>query len=178
MRVWKNIKFILYIAIAICILLFRETLLEEIRWVVGPLIVLYALESIIISVVSKSEKLEFLEDLKFYSSLVELILAGIILFVETDYETVCIIWAVWSILRENGELKECFELLKHKIPAGLSLIESLVSIYFSIGLILTPTEHHANLHLYLLSIELISAVLFPVLRAVYANKFLAKQENE
>lgn len=86
-------------------------------------------------------------------------------------------WAIWTILRESEELKECYSLFKERTPFLLNLAESIVTIVFSILMIADSSawENHATVHLYLLIVELITAVIFPEFRWFY--KVYIKQEK-
>ena len=92
--------------------------------------------------------------------------------------TICIIWAVWAILREADEIAEYYELFKERIPCLLGFAESVVAIVFSITLIIEPGEHHAMIHMYLLIVELLSAVIFPQLRCVYVKYIVKNKKHE
>ena len=87
-----------------------------------------------------------------------------------DYQSICIIWAVWSILRESREIEEAVIKMCKRIPVFLDLMESIVCIVFSILLIINPNEHHALIHIYLLSVELFTICLFPLLGDIYAKR--------
>ncbi len=143
---------------------------------------MYAMEPIIVAITTKKDT--WLEDHDLFKGVFELILGVVTLaFISTNvvdddgYKTICVIWAVWAILREAGEIREAIELFKEKEPAVLSVIESLVVLYFSVTLLMEPGEHHAMIHLYLLFVELVTAVLFPALRQLYC-KYFKKEEKE
>ena len=96
---------------------------------------------------------------------------GITLISSTDdFEIICVVWGVWSIVREMIEIHEILSGEVKGIPALTSGIESIVAITFSIMLIITPGEHHAHTHLYLLIAELMITGLIPALEAIFPHK--------
>ena len=90
--------------------------------------------------------------------------------VNDDLVKVCVIWGTWSILREAFEFAENSESLMHKGPGLCSMIESIVVIVLSITMIAHPSEHHAHVHIFLLGIELILEVVFPLLYLLWYRK--------
>ena len=58
-------------------------------------------------------------------------------------------------MRESYELKELVSDYKTLLPKMLSGVESITVIVFSVLLILEPGEHHAIIHMCLLTAELI-----------------------
>ena len=95
---------------------------------------------------------------------------AVLLFVNFSYESVCVIWATWSILRESYEIKEIACELKNIVPKVISGVESIVVIVFSILLLIEPGHHHALIHLYLLLAELLITPLTPLLDELLTNK--------
>ena len=159
MKIWKSIKTALYIAVAVLIIVFREPVVENIKYLVGSLMIVYGAEKAILSLVNRHEKFEL------YSliwGVIEVMVGTITIAFINEYSSVCVIWAIWAILREALEVEECILEFKEKtVVCVLSLIESAVAIVFSILLMIHPTEHHAMTHIYLLAVELITCVLFP-----------------
>ena len=171
---YNLIKLGVYIVLGILVFIFRETLVHNLKYFIGGLMLLYALEEILFILIHHLHHV-FHED-KLYLGLIELIFGIVLLSVNVSYEGVCIIWATWSILRESYEIKEIACELKTIPPKIISGIESIVVIVFSILLIIEPGEHHAMIHLYLLLVELIVTPLTPLL-----DEFLTKRkknENE
>ena len=106
----------------------------------------------------------FYKENSFYWGLIEILLGLIVLLFVSDYTTICVTWAIWSILREALEVEEIISGLIEKIPVVLSvisMIESIAVIILSTLLIVNPGEHHATIHSYLLSIELILTATIP-----------------
>ena len=92
-----------------------------------------------------------------------------------ELRIVCVLWSIWSIMREGVEIYEkaieCFK--KHPITSVANLAESVVVIVFSIMLICAKDghelEHHAHAHVILLGIELIIEVIW-----IYVGEFEAR----
>ena len=80
-----------------------------------------------------------------------------------EFSTVCIVWAIWAILREANEIREAVSELSNLVPSIIELATGIVNIVFSILMIITPTPQHATIHLYLLIIELAVASGIPII---------------
>ena len=167
---YYSIKLIVYAIIAVLIFVFRKEMVENLKYFIGGLMLLYGLEEILFEVIYSRHHI--LHQSKLYLGFIELLLGAVMLSVPMAYESVCIIWATWSILRESYEIKEVFCELKCLAPKILSATESIVIIVFSILLIIEPGEHHAMIHLYLLLVELIVSPLTPLL-----DELLSKKKN-
>ena len=171
MKTYKIIKFVFYILLGTLILIFNNPLLEYVPFLVGSIMILYGLEDTIVKIFLK----EFKEDITKSVDNLLIIMLGIILFFLNKPEhfvSACIIWATWSILREEWEIKEkAIEESNSLIIAIVNVIESIVLIVFSILLIFSPTEHHAHVHIILLGIELMLEVIFPVLDDLFSKLF-------
>ena len=176
MKKWEIIKAVLYIVLAILVGVFFDTLLENVKYVVGPLMIIYGLESIIVHLALKKR---FSEENEFFWGIFEMMLGLLLLFAkEISYESDCIIWAIWSIFRETRELEEIFQRIKHKIPVFIDLAESIFSICISITLILNPGKHHVAIHAIFLIAELVTTVTLPFFREWYVKKFGKKLPGE
>lgn len=147
------IKFAIFTALAIFVLVCREMLVTNLQPFIGSLMIFYGVEGILYEVLS--HKLHFIHVGKTYLGLIELIFGTVLLIAPLEYAYVCIIWATWSIVRESYELKEVVSDIKSIPPKILSGAESIAVIVLSIMLILEPTEHHALIHMYMLVVELI-----------------------
>lgn len=165
---YNLIKLGLYVVLAVLIFIFREQLVEHLKFFIGGLMILYAVEEILFIIIHHIHHI--LHEDKVYLGFIELILGIVLMCVNVSYESVCIIWATWSILRESYEIKEIACELKHIVPKIISGVESLVIIIFSILLIIEPGEHHAMIHLYLLLAELVIAPLTPLLDELLMKK--------
>ena len=165
---YNLIKLGVYVVLAVLVFIFREQLVEHLKYFIGGLMILYAVEEILFIVIHHIHHI--LHEDKVYLGFIELILGIVLLCVNVSYESVCIIWATWSILRESYEIKEIACELKHIVPKIISGVESLVIIVFSILLIIEPGEHHAMIHLWLLLAELVIAPLTPLLDELLMKK--------
>ena len=168
---YNLIKLGVYVVLAVLIFIFREQLVEHLKYFIGGLMILYAVEEILFIIIHHVHHI--LHEDKVYLGFIELLLGIVLMCVNLSYESVCIIWATWSILRESYEIKEIACELKHIVPKIVSGVESLVIIIFSILLIIEPGEHHAMIHLYLLLAELVIAPLTPLL-----DELLMKKKKE
>lgn len=169
-----SIKLGVFAILAILVFIFREPLVEHLKYFIGGLMVLYGLEEILFEILYSRHHI--LHQGKLYLGGIELLLGAVVLSVPMTYESVCIIWATWSILREAYEIKEVFSEIKCLAPKIISAIESIVIIVFSVLLIMEPGEHHAMIHLYLLLAELIISPLTPLLDEII-DKRKHKQEQ-
>lgn len=186
-KIWRPIKAVLWAVAAVLILVFREEVVVLLNDLVGGTMIAYGLETVVLHLVKKKS---FKKENRFFWGLIE-ILIGITLIFLIDlgdpegipYATVCVVWAVWSMLREALEIEEGIREILHHEPALLSLIESLVAIVFSVLLLLQPGEHHAMTHVILLFIELLTTgVLFPYIHVLVhhlkAKRGLLEHEEE
>ena len=89
-----------------------------------------------------------------------------------SFETICVVWAVWSILREAYEIKEIVIDLKSIAPRIISGVESLIMIGLSISLVLHPTLEHVMIHIYFLTVELLLSPLIPLM-----DELIIRKEN-
>ena len=174
------IKLIVYVALAICVFIFRETLVEHLKYFIGGLMLLYGLEEILFETVFRDK--HFWHKDKIYLGIIE-ITFGITLLVinlpyEADYEAVCVVWATWSIVREAFEIKELVTEIKSWTLTFLSGAESIAVIVFSVLLILEPGEHHAMIHIYLLLLELLLTPLIPLLDEILLERKHKKLEQK
>ena len=150
-----------------------ETYLENLQYFIGGLITIYGIDkAVMFFEVKKEEKAKVLCE-----AIVQVILGVCTIILFKEISTICVIWAVWSIMRESEEIAECYENFKEKLPWILSFAESVVAIVFSITLIMEPGEHHAKIHMILLIVELMSAVIFPQLVRLYA-KYIKKEDSK
>ncbi len=161
LNIWKLIKTIVYILLAILVVVFRESLVREVGYLVGSLMMMYGIEKVIVYIVEKKGVSDI------YSltwGATEILLGIITAFLIEEYDNICVIWAIWAILREVKEIEEIvIEFKEKKVVGILSIIESIVLTVFSVLLLIEPGEHHAMTHIYLLSVELITTALFPQL---------------
>ncbi len=176
MKIFKLVKFIFNILLTIFIFIFKDIFLHEkvLKYFIGSIICIYAIDAIF-PVIFKDK--EYYKEDKFYHGIVELILGLSTIIFFNDYECICIVWGVWAILREANELKELFIFEKIKLVKYLSIIESIIAIAFSIMLIAEAGKTHALTHMYLLALELFTAVVFPQI-SHFIDKKLSKENNK
>ena len=181
--IYKLLKFILFVVAGILVLVFNKALMNDegaiLNGVVGTVIAVYGLEGVILPIATKKIKEEKLQIL---NGGINILVAVIMIFLleghPHELRVVCVIWSLWSILREGQEIVEKgFEDLKeHPIVSAMNFAESIVVIVFSVMLICAKSEHelmhHAHAHVVLLGIELIIEVLW-----VYAAELEARLFN-
>ena len=171
------IKLAIYVVLAVLVFVFRETLVEYLKYFIGGLMLLYGLEEILFEIVFKDK--HFWHKDKIYLGSIEIVFGTTLLIInlpyEADYEAVCVVWATWSIVREAFEIKELVTEIKSWTLTIISGIESIAVIVLSVMLILEPGEHHAMIHMYLLLAELVLTPLIPMLDEIILEKKKAKQ---
>lgn len=171
---YYGIKLGVSLALALFIFLFREPLIEHIKYFIGGLMIIYGLEEVVHAIYFHGK--EFWKQERVFLGYLEILLGGVLLFSPLTIETVCIIWASWSILKHSFEIRELVVEIKSWTLTIISGIESIAIIVFSIMLILEPGEHHAMMHLYLLLVELFLTPFVPMMDALFENFHQTKQE--
>ena len=161
MKTFRLSRLICFSIGAILLLVFNEFFLQNLRWFIGGLITLYGSLGIFSLVLLKEKPIYEANGFLFYA--VEILLGLTTLCFIREYSTVCIIWAVWSILRESIELEEIVCRKLHPALAVVSGIESVATIVLSILLMIEPGEQHALIHSYLLCVELVLTSVIPVI---------------
>lgn len=162
------VKLTVFAILAILVFIFKELLVEHLKYFIGGLMLLYGLEEILFEIIFKDK--HFWHKDKIYFGIIDITLGTTLLAVNVPYETVCIIWATWSIVRESFEIKELVTEVKSIVLTIISGIESIAVIIFSIMLIVEPGEHHAMIHVYLLLFELVLTPLIPMLDEIILEK--------
>ena len=168
MKTFRLSRLICFVIGAILLLIFKEFFCEHLRWFIGGLIVVYGSLGILTLALEKVKPIFEGHGFLFYA--VEILLGLTTLFFITEYSTVCVIWAVWSLLRESIELQEIFEGELHPVLAIVSGVESVAVIVLSIMLMIEPGEHHAMIHSYLLCVELFLTAVLPVINSRLTRK--------
>lgn len=163
MKAFRLTLLICFVIAAILLLVFNEFFLHNLRWFIGGLIVLYGSLGILALALEKVKPI--LEGHGFLFYAVEILLGLTTLCFITEYSTVCVIWAVWSVLRESVELQEIVEGELHPTLAVVSGIESVAVIVLSVMLMIEPGEHHAMIHSYLLCVELVLTAVIPLINS-------------
>ena len=188
MKVYRLIKMILLIAAGVLLFVFAKSLVYEgkgalLNRVVGSVVAFYGLEGILYPIITKQAKKE---RIMIMSGVIDVLLAVImIVFLENhpyELRIMCVLWSLWSIMRESEEIFEkCFDhWKKHPVTSFINLAESIVVIAFSILLIVAKDEEelfeHAFAHVILLGIELIIEVLWEYI-ADYEAKLLERAKR-
>ena len=175
------IKLIIYVALAVCVFIFREYLVEHLKYFIGGLMTLYGVEEILFEIVFKDK--HFWHKDKIYLGIIELVFGVALLCLdlhdnaeETLIRT-CLIWATWSIVRESFEIKELVTEIKSWTLTIISGIESIAVIVLSVMLILNPGEEDAMIHMYLLLLELLLTPLIPLLDEILLERKAKRLEK-
>ena len=166
-KIYETIKIVIHTILAIILFIFAEKILPNVAILVGLIMFLYSIETFVgaLSPDSKHKDQRILESIL-------LILFGIIMLTigKNNFLTACIVWATWSLYREGMELINQIK-ESNKLWVGiLNVIESLITIVFSIMLIANPAEHHALTHIYLLGVELLCAIYLHILDKIKINQ--------
>ncbi len=160
----------LYILSAILIFIFHNNFIDYVAYLVGAVIMAYALEEMIYLIIEKrpGETAE---------ALIQLILSALLFIAHDDIIKICIIWGVWSIIREGREATRAIVNFRKQHLATLNIIESIVVTVLSAYMVLDPSDHHAHLHVIILGIELILEVMFPLLEKVIDMAIQKKKQQ-
>ena len=161
MKTFRLSRLICFVVCAVLLLIFNELFLHNLRWFIGGLIVLYGSLGVLALLLAKVKPIYEGQGFLFFA--VEILLGLITLCFIKEYATVCVIWAVWSIIRESIELEEIVARELHPVPAIVSGLESVAVVVLSVMLMIEPGEHHAMIHSYLLVVDLILASLIPII---------------
>ena len=161
MKTFRLSRLICFVVCAVLLLVFNELFLHNLRWFIGGLIVLYGSLGVLALLLAKVKPIYEGQGFLFFS--VEILLGLITLCFIKEYATVCVIWAVWSIIRESIELEEIVARELHPVPAIVSGLESVAVVVLSVMLLMEPGEHHAMIHSYLLVVDLILTSLIPII---------------
>ena len=160
MKAFRIARLICFVVGAALILIFREFFVQNLRWFIGGLIVLYGTLGITALVLEKVKPLYDGHGFLFYT--VEILIGLTLLIFIEEYATVCVVWAVWSILRESIELREIVTRELRPVLAVVSGVESVAVIVLSIMLMMEPNMSHAMIHTYFLCIELVLTSSVPL----------------
>ena len=170
-RILKSSKALLYIATAILIFIFNENVMPFVAFLVGGVVMAYALEELVFLAVQKK-----VADMA--EAVIQIVLAVLLFLVSDDIVKVCIIWGVWSIIREGREMTHALAHVKKQRLALINIAESVVVTVLSAFMVLEPGLHHAHTHVILLGIELILEIGFPLLEKVIELYTQRKKEKE
>lgn len=174
MKLYRYIKLVIYLAFAVLIVLLKDTLLENLHYLIASLMIAYGVEGTL--TIGLTKKMKCFEDIKFSLALGEVALGLTLMFSIREFAYVCILWAVWTMVRETIEIQEFIAHRHFNVFGFIDLAESIVSIVFCILLLIDPSYHHAHTHMYLLIVEVLVMSLSPVLSDLYDN--FKKKKNE
>lgn len=163
MKWYKWMQFFLYILAAIAIFIFRHEFMGGVGYLVGGVVMVYSVEEFCVMLAQKKYA-------HLAGSVIQGTIALLLILTADDLARVCVIWGVWSIIREGRELTEAILHLKTKRLAILDVAESVVVLVLSVFLVMEPGEHHAYAHLILLGIELILEVTFPLMEKLVQRR--------
>ena len=176
MRTERQIKHVVFLILGILVIIFSKILFDHLDILVGSIMLLYSgydlLEKLLVKEFAKN-KLKLIDD----ALIILLGLIVISLKADEHFVTICIIWSVWSIIREEWEIaEEVFTYEKILFVRVLNFLESGIVIVLSVALIFNPTEHHAMLHVHLLGIELVLDMVFPLIEFLL-QKIIHRNKN-
>ena len=170
-KIYKITKLIVFVVLGIVILVFSKQIMNDegaaINYIVGSIIALYGLEGVLLPIFThkiRAEKIEML------NGGINILIAVIMIFLLKDnpykLRIVCVLWSLWSIMREGVEIfdKGFVGIKNHPVTSAINIAESIIVIIFSVMLICAKDahelEHHAHAHVILLGIELIIEVIW------------------
>ena len=167
-------KMIIFGIGGIMTIIFHSEIANYLGYVVGGVAIYYGVIGILESIINKTV---FSRHTEVFDDGIYILLGILLATVLKDkvYE-ICIVWAVWSILRETREFKELLYSARNHRPFIISTIESIVIIIFSVFLIIDPQEH-MHTHIILLSVEFLCQDLFKVIDFIF-NKVQKKKKEE
>lgn len=168
MKTYYIIRLSLFTAIAVLIGVFSHDLLHSLQYLVGSVMVLFGIEGIVIPFIK--DKFKCYQGIEIYLGHIDLILGIVILTTITDFNSICVIWGTWTIVRESVDLYEIAHKAMHRFPALFSFALSVTEIVLSIFLIINATEHHALTHIYLLVPEFIINGISPLLFEIHKKR--------
>ena len=157
----------LFTGLSVVIGIFAHELLDYLHLLVGGAMLIYGIEGVLFPI--SREKKKFFHDYQLYLGAIEILLGIVMISLIRDFNTICVMWGTWTIVRESYEIYETSHKFVNGFPAILSLSLSFVEIVFSILLILFASEHHALTHVYLLIPELIINGASPLLFDIYES---------
>ena len=171
------IKLIVFCLAGALVIIFHDAIMKNdgalVGIIVGSAVLLYGIDMTVNGILLRRL---FGENFLFFGALSQFLIAAALFSVTGSIESVCIVWAVWSILREGKEMSESIHRLFQKKPGLLNIAESVVVIVFSFTMIIEPGEHHASFHVYLLGIELILEVAFMCVNILF-DRYIDKKNQ-
>lgn len=170
MKYFERIKAVLYLLAAVLIFIFPHQIMPGVGYLVGGVILAYSVDEIV----------EMLHEKKYAhlaGAVIQIVIAVLMFLTAKDVERICVIWGVWSIIRESRELTEALLHIKVRRMAVVDIAESVIVLVLSAFLVMEPGEHHAFVHLIVLGIELILEILFPLLEQLLQKRFPIRKEE-
>ena len=169
MKSLKIIKLVFFIISSALVLVFAGFLVDHLKHFISALLLAYGIVGVIDFIIKKDK--DCFQKTDFYFALLEILLGVVSFLFITSFETICVVWAMWSIFRESIEMQKIASEKINTFLAGISVVESVAVIALSVILIIYPGTEHAITHTYLLCVELILAGSIPVLNQyVFKNK--------
>ena len=106
MKKWQILKAVLYLTLAVFIFVLNKTIMPYVGILVGAIVCLYAAEEFIVNVAKKT----LISDAyRLFEGIAQLLIGIILFIVSDDIIKVCLVWGVWSILRESKEMAEAIK---------------------------------------------------------------------
>ncbi len=173
MKIWKIIKAVLLTICAILVAIFHTQCVSNVKYIVGLLILLYGIEQVVLNILNKVDPL--LES-QFFWGIIEILLGVILVSVNLDSIVVYSVWGVWAILHEAEEIREVAQLWRKNVYAIIDLLESVVTIVFSVMLLIYPTEKQVSVQVWLLIAELVTTGCLPFIDDLLLKK--AEEKNK
>ncbi len=170
-KVIDIIKSLVYIALLILVLFIYKNVGYNANYVVGATMIIHSVFGILDYFINRGNK-QIIPKLIYDISI--LTLGIVLLFIKgsSNLVLICIMWAVWSIIREANEmLTYIFTENEHIVLKILGFIESIVSTTFAVLLLIHPSLEHLEIHYILLVIEFATTAIFPIVnKAIMKNK--------
>ena len=165
-KVFDVIKSIVYILLLVLVLFIYKNVGYNANYVVGATMIIHSVFGILDYFIDRGKK-QVIPKLVYDISI--LTLGIILLFLGgSDYLIlICLMWAIWSIIREANEmLTYIFTENEHIVLKILGFIESIVSTTFAVLLIIHPSLEHLEIHYILLVIEFATTAIVPLINKV------------
>ena len=170
-KVFDVIKSIVYILLLVLVLFIYKNVGYNANYVVGATMIIHSVFGILDYFIDRRQR-QVIPKLVYDISI--LTLGIVLLFLGgSDYLVlICIMWGIWSIIREANEiLTYIFTKNEHIVLKILGLIESVVSTTFAVLLLINPSLEHLEIHYILLVIEFATTAIFPLInKAIMKNK--------
>ena len=188
-KVYQPVKFTLFLLMGILVLVFNKSIMNNdgaiLNGIVGTVIAIYGVEGIVLPILTQQVKKCKIQML---NGCINILIAIVMIFLlegnSDELRIVCVLWSIWSIMREGEEiLDKGFSGIKmHPVVSSINFAESIVVIVFSIMLISAKDYHelihHAHAHVVLLGIELIIEVLWVYLAEFETRALIKIRRNK